>query len=289
MKQIKGREFSEERALFGAKDVVVSECVIKTGESPFKHSEGITFEDSTVSSKYPFWYSENVRVNGCVFEPGARAGIWYSKDVFIGNTKILSPKMFRRCEDVELDGVAIPDAGETFWQCSGIKLRGFEAAGADYIFMNSSGIDIDGMTLDGKYAFDGASDVVVRNAKIETKDAFWNSKNVTVYDSTISSEYIGWNSENITFVRCTIESLQGFCYINGLMLVDCRLPGTTLAFEYSTVDTEVKGEIGSVLDPAGGVIKADGIGTLTVRDRFVDPDATRIDAPVERISEEPEF
>ena len=157
--------------MFRAADVSLKDCVIKTGESPFKHSRGVTLDGSTVASKYPLWYSENAVVRNSVFDPGARAGIWYSKDVFIGNTKILSPKMFRRCEDVELDGVAIPDAGETFWQCSGIKLRGFEAAGADYIFMNSSGIDIDGMTLDGKYAFDGASDVVVRNAKIDTKDA----------------------------------------------------------------------------------------------------------------------
>ncbi len=112
---------------------------------------------------------------------------------------------------------------------------------------------------------------------------------MTVYDSTISSEYIGWNSEKIAFVRCTIESLQGFCYINGLKLVDCRLPGTTLAFEYSTVDAEVRGEIASVLDPAGGLIKADSIGTLTVRDRYVDPDATEIDAEVKRKTDEPEF
>ena len=289
MEIINHREFTEERALFRAADVSLKDCVIKTVESPFKHSRGVTLDGSTVASKYPLWYSENAVVRNSVFEPGARAGIWYSHGIRIENSKILAPKTFRRSGEIELENVAIPDAGETFWQCSGIKLRGFEAAGADYIFMNSSGIDIDGMTLDGKYAFDGASDVVVRNAKIETKDAFWNSKNVTVYDSTISSEYIGWNSENITFVRCTIESLQGFCYINGLKLVDCRLPGTTLAFEYSTVDAEVKGEIVSVLDPAGGVIKADSIGTLTVRDRFVDPDATRIDAPVERISEEPEF
>ncbi|MBR3423955.1 MAG: DUF3737 family protein [Clostridia bacterium] len=289
MKQIKGREFSEERALFGAKNVVVSECIIKTGESPFKHSGGIIFENSTVSSKYPFWYSEDVRIKGCVFEPGARAGIWYSKDVLVGDTKVLSPKMFRRCEDVELDGVSIPDAQETLWSCSDVKARNLKASNADYMFMNSSGIEIEGMTLDGKYVFDGASDVVIRNAKIETKDAFWNSKNVAVYDSVISSEYIGWNSENITFVRCTIESLQGFCYINGLKLVDCRLPGTTLAFEYSTVDAEVKGGIESVLDPAGGNIKADSIKTLTVRDKYVDPDATKIDAAVERITEEPEF
>ena len=286
---ISHREFTEERAFFRAADVSVKDCVIKTGESPFKHSRGVVLEGSTVASKYPLWYSEGAVVRNSVLEPTARAGIWYSRGIRIEDSKILAPKTFRRSEGIELENVSIPDAGETFWQCSGIKLRGFEAAGADYIFMNSSGIDIDGVTLDGKYAFDGASDIVVRNAKIETKDAFWNSKNVTVYDSTISSEYIGWNSENVTFVRCTIESLQGFCYIKDLKLIDCRLPGTTLAFEYSTVDADVNGGIESVLDPEGGVIKAGGIGTLTVREKFVDPDATKIDAEVKRKTEEPEF
>ena len=246
MEIIRGREFTEERAFFGAADVTVSDCTIGKGESPFKHSKKIILENSTVSSKYPLWYSEDALVTGSVFEPTARAGIWYSRGVRIRDTKILAPKTFRRCDGVELGDVAIPDAQETFWSCANIKIRNLEAAGADYIFMNSTGIDIDGMKLDGRYAFDGVSDVVVKNAKIDTKDAFWNSKNVTVYDSTISSEYIGWNSENVTFVRCTVESLQGFCYIKDLKLVDCRLPETTLAFEYSTVDADVSGDIGSV-------------------------------------------
>ena len=289
MEIISHREFTEERALFRAADVSVEDCVIKTGESPLKHSVGVTLERSTVASKYPLWYSEGAVVRNSVFEPTARAGIWYSRGVKTEDTKILAPKTFRRCDGIELYGVEIPDAQETLWSCSNVKARDLSAANADYLFMNSSAVYIDGMTLVGRYVFDGASDVVIRNAKIETKDALWNSKNVAVYDSVISSEYIGWNSENVTLVRCTVESLQGFCYIKNLKLVDCRLPGTTLAFEYSTVDADVKDGIVSVLDPAGGVIKADSIGTLTVRDRYVDPDATKIDAAVERMTEEPEF
>lgn len=289
MKIINDLVLSEERALFGAEHVALSGCVIETGESPFKHSRGVTLDDSTVSSRYPLWYSEDALVRGCVFEQSARAGIWYSRGVKIADTKILAPKTFRRCEEIELDGVTIPDAKETFWSCANVKIRNFEATGADYFFMNSTGVDIDGMKLGGKYVFDGATDVVIRNADIVTKDAFWNSKNVTVYDSTISSEYIGWNSENLTLIRCTVESLQGFCYIKDLKLIDCRLPETTLAFEYSTVDADVSGGIKSVLDPAGGVIKADSIGTLTVRERYIDPEKTRIDAEIGRKTDEPEF
>ena len=150
MEIISHREFTEERALFRAADVSLKDCVIKTGESPFKHSRGVTLDGSTVASKYPLWYSENAVVRNSVLEPTARAGIWYSRGIRIENSKILSPKTFRRSEGIELENVVIPDAAETFWSCSNVKIRDLEAKGADYFFMNSTGIDIDGMTLDGR-------------------------------------------------------------------------------------------------------------------------------------------
>lgn len=51
-----------------------------------------------------------------------------------------------------------------------------------------------------------------------SKDAFWNSENVTVYDPFILGEYLGWNAKNLTLVNCTIESLQGMCCIDNLVI-----------------------------------------------------------------------
>ena len=116
----------------------------------------------------------------------------------------------------------------------------------------------------------------LRSSRLLSKDAFWNSENVTVYDSTISGEYLGWNAKNLTLVNCTIESLQGMCYIDNLVLRNCKLLNTTLAFEYSTVDAEIDGGIDSVLNPAGGEIRADFIGELILQKDQVDPDKTRI-------------
>ncbi|MBQ7475023.1 MAG: DUF3737 family protein [Clostridia bacterium] len=289
MERITGKIFEEERAFFRASDAAVTDCVVKTGESPFKHSSGIRADGVTIASKYPFWYSKNAAIANSVFEETARAGVWYTDGVSVSDSKILAPKTFRRSRNVALSRVAIPDAAETLWQCENVSVGEVDAKG-DYLFMNSSGIVADGLALDGRYAFDGSSDVTIRNSRLITKDAFWNTKNVVVYDSFISSEYVGWNSEGLTFVRCTIESLQGFCYVNGLRLVDCRLPDTTLAFEYSSVDADVRGGIESVLDPASGRIKADRIGELTVRGEFVDPGKTKIEcADIGRISDEPRF
>lgn len=52
------------------------------------------------------------------------------------------------------------------------------------------------------------------------------------------------------------------CYIENLVMKNCKLVNTTLAFEYSTVDVEIQGGIDSVINPTSGVIRADSIETL---------------------------
>ena len=137
-------------------------------------------------------------------------------------------------------------------------------------------MEFENFNLVGNYSFDGCKNIVVRNSKLLSKDAFWNSENITVYNSFISGEYLGWNSKNLTLVNCTVESLQGMCYIENLVMKNCKLLNTTLAFEYSTVDAEIAGHIDSVKNPSGGVIRAESIGELIMEEDKVDIDKTRI-------------
>lgn len=109
-----------------------------------------------------------------------------------------------------------------------------------------------------------------------SKDAFWNCENVTVYDSFISGEYLGWNAKNITFINCTIESLQGMCYMDHIVMKNCRLLNTTLAFEYSTVDAQINGTIDSVFNPMSGTIRADKIGQIIQDENSVKSKDTKI-------------
>lgn len=149
-------------------------------------------------------------------------------------------------------------------------------AKGDYFAMNSRNMRISDFELVGNYSFDGARNIEIHNAKMLSKDAFWNSENVTVYDSYISGEYLGWNAKNLTLINCTIESLQGMCYIENLVMKNCKLLNTTLAFEYSTVDVEVHGRIESVLNPTSGIIRADSIGELIIEEDRVNADDTQI-------------
>ncbi|MHC1681461.1 MAG: DUF3737 family protein [Clostridiaceae bacterium] len=264
-----------ERALFKSKDLQISYATFADGESPLKESENIKIYHSMFKWKYPLWYCKNIVVEDSTLFEMARSGIWYTENIDIKNTIIEAPKTFRRGKGIKLENVSMPNAEETLWNCDEISLKNVTAKG-DYFGMNSTNIKIDGFQLVGNYSFDGGKNIEIRNAKLLSKDAFWNCENVTVYDSFISGEYLGWNSKNLTFVNCTIESLQGLCYIDNLVMKNCRLLNTNLAFEYSTVDVQINGIIDSVMNPSGGIIRAGRIGELTLDETKINPEKTQI-------------
>ncbi len=267
--------YTGERALFQAEDLEIYDTVFDDGESPLKESRNITVRNSLFRWKYPFWYAENVDIESCTFFEMARAGIWYTKKLRMKDVIVEAPKMFRRCTGLDIEHVSFPDAKETFWNCCDIKLKNIEAKG-DYFAMNSSDMEISGLSLVGNYSFDGVKNVTVRDSRLISKDAFWNAENVTIYDSFITGEYIGWNSKNVTLINCTVESLQGFCYMDNVVLKNCRTINTTRSFEYSTVDAEVINRIDSVVNPAGGIIRAAEIAELDMSDPKIDKTKTKI-------------
>ena len=262
-----------ERALFAAENVKIEDSTFMDGESPLKHSQNIALSNSNFRWKYPLWYASNVCVNDCVIDQNGRAGIWYTNGIEVRNTVIEAPKNFRRCKNVLLENVQFTDAAETLWQCSGVTLSNVQAKG-EYFLMNSNDVKISHLTLAGNYPFDGARNVEIHDSKLLSKDAFWNADYITVYDSYISGEYFGWNSKNITLVNCTVESHQGFCYIENLVMKNCKILNTDLAFEYSTVDIESTTKIDSVKNPLGGTIRAPAIGETILEEARVDVSRT---------------
>ena len=214
-------------------------------------------------------------MNNCSIFTMGRAGIWYADDITVKNTMIEAPKNFRRCHGVNLENVTFSDAAETLWECDNVTLGSVSAKG-DYFAMNSQNMTVSGLKLTGNYSFDGCRNITVKDSVLLSKDAFWNCKNVTVENSFISGEYFGWNSENITLVNCTVESLQGFCFIKGLTMKNCKLINTTLAFEYSDVDAEITSHIDSVKNPSSGMIRAKSIGELIMESDRIDTSKTTI-------------
>lgn len=272
---IRRQYYTGERPLFKGENLKITDTIFAEGESPLKESRNIELIGSMFKWKYPLWYSKNISVKSCAFFDMARAGIWYAENVSLEDCVYEAPKGIRRCAGVKLKNVSFPNASETLWENKDVSLVNVEAKG-DYFAMNSSDMTVDNLTLYGNYSFDGVKNVVVRNSRLLSKDAFWNSESVTVYDSFISGEYLGWNAKNLTLINCTIESLQGMCYIENLVMKNCKLINTTLAFEYSTVDVDIDGHVDSVINPSGGTIRAESIGKLIIEKDKVDPSKTKI-------------
>lgn len=274
-KEIHQEYLTGERALFQGNNLNIYDTIFDDGESPLKESHDISLYGSMFKWKYPLWYSKNIYTENCSWFDMARAGVWYTDNMTVKNALIEAPKNFRRCDGLVFDNVTLTNAEETLWSCKNVEMNNVTARG-NYFAMNSENMKLNNFQLVGNYSFDGCKNVEIHNSKLMSKDAFWNTDNVTVYDSVISGEYLGWNAKNLTLINCTIESLQGMCYIENLVMKNCKLVNTTLAFEYSSVDVSIIGGIDSVMNPKEGTIKVDFIKELILDKDKIDPSKTTI-------------
>ncbi len=274
--EIRQQYLTGERALYNTHNATIIDTTFDNGESPLKESSDLKIYNSIFKWKYPLWYSKNVYLKNTSLIELARSGIWYTTNITFEDSTIAVPKTFRRSKNITLKNTTLPQAEETFWMCERINLENVSSNG-NYFMMNSHNILINGFNHNGNYLLDGAKNVEIHNARIISKDAFWNCENVVVYDSTIIGEYLGWNSKNIKFVNCTIDSLQGMCYMDGIVMENCKLLNTNLSFEYSKVDATIDSKIDSVKNPISGRIKAKGIGEIILDEDLIDPNKTKIE------------
>lgn len=269
MEIIKDKEFEGERPLFGSRDLRLENVTIHAGESALKECRNIEAEGCRFEGKYPFWHVDGFRIKDCLFTEGARAALWYSQNLVMTDTLVEAPKMFREMKNLRLENVRIPNALETLWDCSDVTLNNVEVEKGDYIFMRSSNIVINNYRQQGNYSFQKCRNVEIHNAVLNTKDAFWETEDVTVYDSEIDGEYIGWHSKRLRLVRCHLKGTQPLCYAEDLVMEDCTMDSDCdLAFEYSTLKADIKGNIPSVKNPVSGSITADSIGEVII-DKYV--------------------
>lgn len=271
MKVIKEALLTGERALFQSNNLTVIDSVFEDGESPLKESREIVLQNDIFRWKYPLWYCQNVIAENLTLLDTARSGIWYTQNILLKHCSIQAPKTFRKAEQIILEDVHFANAEETLWNCQDITINQVSANG-NYFAMNSQNIKAKNLSIIGNYAFDGASNLEIEQAKIISKDAFWNCQNVTVKDSTIVGEYLGWNSRNITFINCTIESNQGFCYMDDVELINCKVIHTDLAFEYSTVKATITTKLDSVKNPQSCDLTVQGLDELILDDPVINPE-----------------
>lgn len=277
MKEIKNEEFGGERPLYNEHGLRLENVVIHAGESALKETSDIEADGCRFEGKYPFWCCDGFVVRNCLFTEGGRAALWYSRNLLMEDTLVEAPKMFREMSGIRLRRVRIPNAAETLWGCKDIDLEDVEVDKGDYLLMHSSDIVVRRMKLQGNYSFQYCRNVEISDSVLLTKDAFWETENVTVRDSVINGEYLGWYSRGLRLINCRIGGTQPLCYAEGLVLENCTFDADAdLAFEYSEVQADIKGNVTSVKNPRTGCITADSYGEIVLDSNIKAPGDCRI-------------
>ena len=267
LRKIENQNFQAERSLYNLKDTEVVNCTFagpEDGESPFKEARNVVVSDCTFSLRYPFWHDVDTKIVNCKLEEPTRAPLWYSNDLEILNTEIMSVKALRECNNIVIRDSKF-HSEEFMWRCGNVKLYDSEVKSA-YAFFQCHDMEISGLHLMGKYSFQYTKNITVRNSILDTKDAFWHAENITVIDSVVKGEYLSWYSDRVTFINCRIIGTQPLCYDTNLVLKDCTMEGCDFSFEYSQVEADVKGQIMSVKNPGSGTITCDSCGEVIMED-----------------------
>ena len=274
MKQyISGNTYDEERALYHLTDAVVENCTFAgpaDGESAMKESADIEVRRCRFSLRYPLWHSKGFLLADSVMDELTRASIWYARDGRIENSEIRGVKCLRECENIAITGSKIVSQ-EFGWKCANVDVSDSELT-AEYCLLECRGGHVDHLNFRGKYSFQYTEGMLIENSTLDTKDAFWHAKNVTVRNCTVKGEYLAWFSDGLTLENCHIIGTQPLCYCKNLTLKNCTMEGTDLAFEYSDVEADVRGNILSVKNPHAGHITADTIGEIILGDAVMTTD-----------------
>lgn len=267
MQTITNQTFDEERALYGSKDIEVTDCRFDgpaDGESAFKECKNISVKDTFFNLRYPFWHDNGLKISGSEMTEACRAALWYSENVEIKDTKMHGIKALRECADVKIDDCDIisPEFG---WSVKSINMKN-SSAQSEYFMMRSDHLNFENVKLKGKYSFQYIKDSVFTGCDFDTKDAFWHAKNVVIKDSVIKGEYLAWYCENVTFENCTIIGTQPLCYCKGLKLINCRMVDCDLAFEKSEVEADIASSVVSIKNPRCGRITVESVGEMIMDD-----------------------
>lgn len=266
MNTVTNETFDEERALYGARGLVVKACRFDgpaDGESAFKEGKDINVQNCFFNLRYPLWHNDRLKIAASEMTSDCRAALWYSNDIEIEDTKLHGIKALRECGNVRMRGCDIisPEFG---WSVRGIEMEDCTAE-SEYFMMRSDHLNFRNVRMTGKYSFQYIADSIFEDCVFDTKDAFWHARNITVRNSVVKGEYLAWYSENITFENCRITGTQPLCYCRNLRLVDCEMTDTDLCFERSHVEAALTAPVISIKNPLSGHIYVPAVGEV-IRD-----------------------
>lgn len=270
MIEISNKIFDEERALYGLRDICVSNCRFDgpaDGESAMKECRSVQVDHCCFNLRYPFWHVDNLKLSDSELTPLCRAALWYTHNVEITDTALHGVKALRECSDVHVADCDIVSS-EFGWSVQRIRMDN-TAVESEYFMLRAEQLVFRDVRLKGKYSFQYIRNGLFENCILDTKDAFWHAENVVIRNSVVKGEYLAWYSKNLTLENCRIIGTQPFCYCDNLVLHNCKMEETDFSFERSDVEAYVTTPILSVKNPRAGHIYAPAVTEIILDD----PDA----------------
>lgn len=260
---IANQRLDEERALYGLSHVSLDHVTFAgpaDGESALKQCSDLDIRDTLFELRYPLWHVDGLTMHTSTLTDSCRAALWYTRNAYIDNSKLLGIKALRECENVTIDNSLVVSS-EFGWKSRNITLENTSIE-SEYAFMDSRNVHLTNCTFSGKYSFQYVENLVIEGGVFDTKDAFWHAHNVTVRNAVLKGEYLGWYSDGLTLENCIIEGTQPLVNCRNLRLVDCEMRGCDLAFEGSDVQATVRGHVDSIRDPKSGHITVESVGEI---------------------------
>jgi hypothetical protein len=261
--KIINKQYDEERALYHLQHAEVKHCVFAgpaDGESVLKEAKDIDVEDCSFSLRYPLWHVKGFTLSASALDELTRAALWYGKDGSVTDCTLGGIKAVRECTNIRLSHCRITSQ-EFGWKSDGIVMEDSDLV-SEYLFLDSKNVQLNRVRMKGKYSFQYMEHLEITDCELDTKDAFWHSKNATVRNSIVKGEYLGWFSNGLTLINCKIIGTQPLCYCKNLKLIGCTMENTDLAFEYSDVKAEIRGNVVSIKNPRSGAITVDSVGEV---------------------------
>lgn len=142
-KQITGKQFDEERALYFLQHTDVEDCVfagLADGESVLKEARNVGVKNCRFSLRYPLWHVQGFHMEKSTMDEKTRAAIWYACDGEIRDSVLGGIKAVRECHNINLTGCEIVSQ-EFGWKSSNITLKNSSVT-AEYLFLDSRDVKL---------------------------------------------------------------------------------------------------------------------------------------------------
>jgi hypothetical protein len=249
------------RPFFGSKNSYFKNIIIDgiyPEDSAFNESNNITIEDTYIILKYCLYNCNNVCLFKTILDVNSRSSIWYCENIELVNCKLNSVKACRNCSNLTLKDCII-NSDNFGWKCQGIRIINCKMSGVA-LFLGSSTASVEGSEFNTDYIFQYSDNIKILDSTIVSRDTFWNSKNIYCKNCKFTGEFLCWYSENCVFENCHIDGDMPICYSKKIKLINCTMANCLWGFEYSDIEADIKGHVGSIRSVLSGKIVVDSLG-----------------------------